>query len=88
MGVLSTALAENNVTLLFSGSRVTNRSPEPSRAIIGTSNFWTLRVTMVRERAIVFEHGLWDFRRLNLGNEIPLANVLELTRITQQVKQS
>jgi hypothetical protein len=88
MDVLSTALSENNVTLLFSGSRVTYTSPESSRTMIGTSNFWKLRVTMVRERAVVFEHRLWDFRRLNLGNEIPLANVLELTRITQQVKQS
>jgi hypothetical protein len=43
---------------------------------------------MVRERVFVFEHGLWYFREVDLGNEVPLANVLELTRITQQVKQS
>jgi MFS family permease len=38
MGVLSTALAENDATLLFSGSCAHNTSPESSRTMIGTSN--------------------------------------------------
>jgi hypothetical protein len=38
MGVLSTALAKNDATLLSSGSCATNTSPESSRTMIGMSN--------------------------------------------------